>query len=104
LHDAALDDMEHAMTPGAGASNVVDLVGIQGGYAPVPDQACTADQWFIAATTVLTMTVSHPGSLVPAYYARFEADARLWMSERAQGSTQSLREYLAEHVTDLQQR
>ncbi|MFT4038278.1 MAG: hypothetical protein QM692_08880 [Thermomicrobiales bacterium] len=88
--------MSAVNSPGGGPPATYRLVVFQGGYAPVPANACPEDQWFFAGVSMLTMFWSSP--LVSAYMGELEQLHQNWLNDVVYtGGGQSLREYLAEN-------
>jgi hypothetical protein len=66
----------------------------QGGYAPTPSHAAHEDQVFLVTTAMEAQALTSGERMGNALRVRVDALVRQWASERAQGSTQGLGEFL----------
>ena len=92
---AAIDLLIESMhTQGGGIPIIHERITTQGGYAPVPRDACPDDQIFIATMTLPPYEFPYPGELHSAMVDTLHALGNEWRGELAQGSDESFRRFL----------
>ena len=89
----AIDPLiEWMNSPGGGIPILHERITTQGGYAPVPHDACPDDQIFIATMTL--PPYQFPGQVHNAMVNSLHTSAKLWLGELVQGTDESFRRFL----------